>query len=168
MADDIKSSTGPPAGAVDGTPAALTGAEAIAELRTAYRDELLVLAAADLAAVGESELPVLALEEVAARLAALAAAALQAALLRYLAVAHFGRGRGDYVQGESPPHWPQVLAAATAAQQPAIDALWSSRSRRFDNAGEGERLAAALQPLLAAGMRSTLEQLYPSAAPDLP
>ena len=29
----------------------------------------------------------------------------EAALLRYLAVAHFGRGRGDWAQGESPPHW---------------------------------------------------------------
>ena len=91
-------------------------------------------------------------------------AALQAALLRYLAVAHFGRGRGGYVQGEAPPHWPQVMASATAPQQAAITALWSGRSRRFDNAGENARLAAALQPLLAASMRTAFLQLYPNAA----
>ncbi len=75
----------PPAGGKGGSPARLTGAEAVAALRTAYRDEMLVLAASDLAAVGEPELPVLDVEEVAARLADLAAAALQAALAVALA-----------------------------------------------------------------------------------
>ncbi len=66
----------------------LTGAEAIGALRTAYRDEVLVLAAADLAAVGEPELPVLDVADVAAQLADLADAALQAALA--VAVAETG------------------------------------------------------------------------------
>ena len=35
-----------------------------------------------------------------------------AALLRYLAVAHCGRGRGHWAQGEAPPHWREVVAAA--------------------------------------------------------
>jgi glutamate-ammonia-ligase adenylyltransferase len=76
---------GPPAGAPGGSAATRTGAEAIAALRTAYRDEVLVLAAADLAAVGEPELPVLDIEDVAAQLADLADAALQAALAVALA-----------------------------------------------------------------------------------
>jgi [glutamine synthetase] adenylyltransferase / [glutamine synthetase]-adenylyl-L-tyrosine phosphorylase len=70
----------PPAGAVGGVAATLTGAAAIEALRTAYRDELLVLAAADVGAVGEPELPVLEIEDVTARLSDLAAAALRAAL----------------------------------------------------------------------------------------
>jgi [glutamine synthetase] adenylyltransferase / [glutamine synthetase]-adenylyl-L-tyrosine phosphorylase len=82
----------PPAGSVGGGAATLTGSEAVAALRTAYRDEVLVLAANDLAAVGEQELPVLQLEEVASRLAALAAAALQAALA--VAVAELGGEQG--------------------------------------------------------------------------
>jgi hypothetical protein len=90
-------------------------------------------------------------------------AALQAALLRYLAVAHFGRGRGGYVQGESPPHWPQVMLNATAPQQAAITALWTGRSRRFDNAGEAERIALALQPLLGTSVRAAFAELYPTA-----
>ncbi|TQM44009.1 bifunctional [glutamine synthetase] adenylyltransferase/[glutamine synthetase]-adenylyl-L-tyrosine phosphorylase [Pseudonocardia cypriaca] len=57
----------------------LTGAEAVTALRAAYRDEVLVLAAADIAAVGEPDLPVLDVADVAAQLADLAAAALQAA-----------------------------------------------------------------------------------------
>ncbi|HEY4420037.1 MAG TPA: bifunctional [glutamine synthetase] adenylyltransferase/[glutamine synthetase]-adenylyl-L-tyrosine phosphorylase [Pseudonocardia sp.] len=82
----------PPAGSPGGAAATLTGSEAIDALRVAYRDELLLLAAADLAAVGEPDLPVLALEDVAAQLADLAAAALQAALA--VAVAEAGNEPG--------------------------------------------------------------------------
>jgi [glutamine synthetase] adenylyltransferase / [glutamine synthetase]-adenylyl-L-tyrosine phosphorylase len=60
--------------------AALTGPAAISALRDAYRDALLEIAAADLAAVGEPSLPVLPMEVAAAQLSDLAAAALQAAL----------------------------------------------------------------------------------------
>ncbi len=91
----------------------------------------------------------------------------QAALLRYLAVAHYGRGRGDWREGEAPPHWPQTVAEALAPQQAALQALWATRSERFDNAGDTPRLAAALQPLLQAAARDTLQRLYPTtpAAP---
>ncbi len=82
----------PPAGAADGSAAALTGAEAVAALRTAYRDELLVLAASDLAAVSERDLPVLDVADVASRLADLAAAALRAALA--VALAEVGEDAG--------------------------------------------------------------------------
>ena len=33
-----------------------------------------------------------------------------AAILRYLAVAHYGRGRGDWVEGEYPAHWRPLVA----------------------------------------------------------
>jgi len=87
----------------------------------------------------------------------------EAALLRYLAVAHFGRGRGEWVQGEAPAHWAQTAAAALAPQRLALDALWASRSDRIQNDGEAERLATALQPLLAAAAHATLEHLYPGS-----
>jgi [glutamine synthetase] adenylyltransferase / [glutamine synthetase]-adenylyl-L-tyrosine phosphorylase len=76
---------GPPAGGPGGSPAGLTGTAAVTALRTAYLDELLVLAASDLAAVGEPELPVLEVDSVAMTLADLAAAALQASLAVALA-----------------------------------------------------------------------------------
>src|SRR4051812_21633060 len=82
----------PPAGAPGGAAAELTGSAAIQALRTAYRDELVVLAAADLAAVSEPDLPVLDVEDVAARLSDIAAAALQAALAA--AVAEFSSDHG--------------------------------------------------------------------------
>ncbi|HEY0815701.1 MAG TPA: bifunctional [glutamine synthetase] adenylyltransferase/[glutamine synthetase]-adenylyl-L-tyrosine phosphorylase [Pseudonocardia sp.] len=83
----------PPAGAPGGTRARLTGSAAVQALRIAYRDELVVLAGADLAAVSEPELPVLDVEDVAARLADLAAAALQAALAVAAAEAQRDPGR---------------------------------------------------------------------------
>jgi glutamate-ammonia-ligase adenylyltransferase len=71
---------GPTSGGPGGARAQVTGAAAITALRTAYRDEVLGLAAADLAAVGEPSLPVMEVDEVAAQLADLAAAAIRAAL----------------------------------------------------------------------------------------
>ncbi|MEE2035180.1 bifunctional [glutamine synthetase] adenylyltransferase/[glutamine synthetase]-adenylyl-L-tyrosine phosphorylase, partial [Rhodococcus sp. CC-R104] len=59
--------------------AGLTGPEAVAALRTTYRDQLMLIAAADLAATVENE-PVLPYLEVGALLADLADAALTAAL----------------------------------------------------------------------------------------
>ncbi|MDT7551843.1 MAG: [glutamine synthetase] adenylyltransferase / [glutamine synthetase]-adenylyl-L-tyrosine, partial [Pseudonocardiales bacterium] len=70
----------PHAGGPGGGAARLTGPAAVQALRTAYRDELVVLAGADLAAVSEPELPIFDVEDVAARLSDLAGAALRAAL----------------------------------------------------------------------------------------
>ena len=52
---------------------------------------------------------------------------LEAALLRYLAVAHFGRGRGEWAQSETPPHWKPVVEAALSAEAEALAALWQGR-----------------------------------------
>jgi hypothetical protein len=87
----------------------------------------------------------------------------EAALLRYLAVAHFGRGRGEWVQGEAPPHWAVAVAEVLAPQREALAALWAGRSERVENAGEAERLAAALQPLLAGAASALLARLYPGS-----
>jgi [glutamine synthetase] adenylyltransferase / [glutamine synthetase]-adenylyl-L-tyrosine phosphorylase len=77
----------PLAGAEGGAAAAVTDSEAVHALRTAYRDDMLALAAADLGAVSEPSLPILPLEDVAAQLADLATAALRAALAVALAEA---------------------------------------------------------------------------------
>ena len=98
-------------------------------------------------------------------------ALLQATLLRYLAVAHFGRGRGQWRDGEAPAHWAGPVQQALAAHADAWRALWQGRSTSFDNPGESERLAQALQPLLSRCTRSSLDLLYPGAwepAPNNP
>ena len=65
----------------DATPtASVTGHSAVELLRLAWRDDVLLLAAADLQAVCEPELPILPVEVVSAQLADLAAAGLEGAL----------------------------------------------------------------------------------------
>ena len=70
----------------------------------------------------------------------------QALLQRYLVLAH---GLAPGVAG-------QRLAPALAAQQGALAALWRGRERRFNNAGEFESLARALQPLLSQALLNAL------------
>mgnify|MGYP006337435103 CR=1 FL=1 len=95
---------------------------------------------------------------------------LEAALLRYLAVAHFGRGRGDWAQGESPAHWREVVQRALLGQREALAMIWRERDgvggkAAGDDAPEAERLiAAALEPVLAQAMGDALRSLYPDAA----
>jgi hypothetical protein len=89
----------------------------------------------------------------------------QAALLRYLAVAHFGRGRGQWVQGEAPAHWVGVVHDVLAPGHEALAAIWAQRTTAFDNADEADRLAVALEPALARAARAALARLYPGAWP---
>jgi hypothetical protein len=84
-----------------------------------------------------------------------------AALLRYLAVAHFGRGRGDWAQGEYPPHWHALVAEVTSVHRDALTAIFASMDQRELGA---ETLAAALEPIVSASGREVLEHLYPGAS----
>ena len=86
----------------------------------------------------------------------------EAALLRLLAVEHFGRGRGDWVQGEAPPHWAGVVAGALAPLREALDATWSERSARPP--ADAATLAARLAPVVNEAARASLQHLYPDAA----
>jgi hypothetical protein len=121
-------------------------------------------------------------------------AVVEAALLRYLAVAHFGRGRGDWAEGESPPHWKEVVAAALGPYRETLAQIWRGRpapgtdtgdegtahdgrggedrggeARGGDSSG-GARpharaaLQAALEPVVRDAARAALLRLYPEAA----
>ncbi len=90
---------------------------------------------------------------------------LEAALLRYLAVAHFGRGRGDWAQGESPPHWRGAVERALQPQREALAAVWREREVGAGAADDaGRTLAAALLPIVTQVLRDVLRELYPAAA----
>ena len=85
------------------------------------------------------------------------------AILRYLAVAHFGRGRGNYVESEAPPFWQAEVEAALGAN--AIDGarLWQSVRAAPDLGAATNLIDAALTPVVTA----TLKRLYPDVAlPD--
>jgi predicted GTPase len=77
-----------------------------------------------------------------------------AGLLRYLAVAHFGRGRGGFIESEAPDFWQaeveRQIAAREAALLPAIHA-------------EPAALAELLQQIMA----QVLDRLYPLPSKNL-
>ncbi|HSJ96425.1 MAG TPA: DUF3482 domain-containing protein, partial [Myxococcota bacterium] len=82
-----------------------------------------------------------------------------AALLRYLAVAHYGRGRGDWVEGEYPAHWKPLVDEVTAERRAELDAIWAAAEQDAPEAGLGRRLGA----LSHAAIREALVRLYPAA-----
>ena len=93
----------------------------------------------------------------------------QAALLRYLAVAHFGRGRGDWAASEAPAHWQTAVAEVLAAQAEAWAAVWRDRDPHALAGGAddaqadaaAQRLASSMRPLLASAVDLVLGRLYP-------
>ena len=72
-----------------------------------------------------------------------------AGLLRYLAVAHFGRGRGGFVEGEAPAFWQSEVEAEVARNETALVAAWRD---------DGAQLFTAL---LERMMTDVLRRLYP-------
>jgi hypothetical protein len=93
--------------------------------------------------------------------------AAEAALLRYLAVAHFGRGRGEWSAGEAPAHWGLTAAAALAPQRALMANAWQTRGSDAMAATDvSATLAAQLHPLLTAAARDALRRLYPGAPVD--
>jgi hypothetical protein len=80
-------------------------------------------------------------------------------LLRYLAVAHFGRGRGDFVASEYPQHWRGIVEEEVAREASGLQETWHSA---ISGATE-DSLAASLRPRVDRILRSILARLYGSA-----
>jgi hypothetical protein len=83
------------------------------------------------------------------------ASRIEAAIVRYLAVAHYGRGRGEFRTGEPDPRWQQVAAQVVSAR-PAVVAELLARLR----AGPADDVERSMRELLW----QALETLYPEAA----
>lgn len=81
-----------------------------------------------------------------------------AALLRYLAVAHFGRGRGAWEEGELPPFWQEHVSAVVDQHKAALTALHTAASR-----GDAAQTDAALADLFQRAGGALLARLYPQA-----
>ncbi len=79
-----------------------------------------------------------------------------AAGLRYLAVAHFGRGRGDFVESEHPAHWRPELETAIGAETAALTAIWSEADRGAAAGG----LERPLREVIERVLRAVLAKLY--------
>ena len=84
---------------------------------------------------------------------------LTASVLRYLAVAHFGRGRGNFVESEAPAFWQQEVEAALALHQTALD----EALRVMRVPGSPDAVVANFSTLLARVVAQVLTRLYPEA-----
>jgi hypothetical protein len=82
------------------------------------------------------------------------------AALRYLAVAHFGRGRGNFVEGEAPAFWQAEVEAALSRVDADLARLWKAVRAAPDDAAAAQLVQDVVRPAAIA----TLERLYPASA----
>ncbi len=78
-------------------------------------------------------------------------------IARYLAVAHFGRGRGGFREVDLPNEWASRIADALAPDEERFAALWK-RAGSSDTA-----TASEIHALFDASLRRVLIDLYPAA-----
>ena len=88
---------------------------------------------------------------------------LAAALMRYLAVAHFGRGRGDFVAGLAPAHWLDTVNEAVQMRRAQLQSVWVIAHAADADSSINDTTAAALLPIVAASAREVLRRLYPDS-----
>ena len=81
------------------------------------------------------------------------------ALLRYLLVAHHGRGRGDYTDLDHPAHWTADVERHVAERADALQAAW----REAASGGRGSAVAQRLRPVVADVLRDLLRERFPGA-----
>ncbi|HEX8610434.1 MAG TPA: DUF3482 domain-containing protein [Telluria sp.] len=84
---------------------------------------------------------------------------LVSSILRYLAVAHFGRGRGNFVEGEAPAFWQAEVEGAAAQQAGRLAELWQA----LRTEGDAGKAGAEVEAIATAVARATLEKLYPGS-----
>ena len=83
----------------------------------------------------------------------------RSSLLRYLAVAHFGRGRGEWEEAEFPPHWRGAVEEAVGDEARQVRAIWS-RAKEVPR----EELDGQCEALLRRCAERLLVLFYPEAA----
>lgn len=84
---------------------------------------------------------------------------LVSSVLRYLAVAHFGRGRGNFVEGEAPPFWQGEVERAVGEWHD-LPKLW----RQVRDSDNIEMAATLVEQLVAEVTGKTLARLYPGTS----
>lgn len=84
----------------------------------------------------------------------------QFSLLCYLAVAHFGRGRGAWEDSEHPAHWREVVAQAAEPEKARLEEAWK-RAGDGKNPPTRAEIESELQGIVTACCAGILRQLYP-------
>ena len=83
----------------------------------------------------------------------------RAAVLRYLAVAHYGRGRGEWQQRGYPEFWNELVVRLVADHSDALEQALEQR----DDQPALEPLVQALSAVVTDIVRAALDELYPGA-----
>jgi len=83
-------------------------------------------------------------------------------LLRYLAIAHFGRGSGAYEDRALPEFWLPSVTRALGSRQGACHDAWSLAQASESEAGKNAALER-LAPLLGECAREVLLEFYPGS-----
>lgn len=98
---------------------------------------------------------------------------LRSSLQQYLAISHYGRGRGAYSDIQTPAHWHDALEQAIDQNRSALHAVWqkirqNSQQRPTGTADQAQPPAAPaeLEPLLLTILTHALNTMY--AALKLP
>ena len=85
----------------------------------------------------------------------------RSSLLRYLAVSHFGRGRGKYVEGESPAFWRAEVEQQISERTVALRTIWDAEV----DPARSDQSVHELRSVLTAATIGVLDKLYPATVP---
>jgi hypothetical protein len=80
-------------------------------------------------------------------------------MLRYLAVAHYGRGRGDWTSSEYPPHWQGLVEEVTLQRRQEFESVWLAAQ----GGASRDEVAKRLRPLVTATAGDILVRMYPAS-----
>lgn len=86
------------------------------------------------------------------------------ALLTYLAVSHYGRGRGEWRESTQPQHWNDTAESVLDAHADAIDLLWKNGVQK-DTAPE--MLFRQSRHLMTDCLTMLLQRLYPELGEEV-
>lgn len=85
-------------------------------------------------------------------------------LLAYLAVSHYGRGRGDWKESAQPQHWNDTAESVLDAHADAIDLLWKNGVQKDTSP---EMLFRQSRHLMTDCLTMLLQRLYPELGEEV-
>jgi len=83
---------------------------------------------------------------------------IESMVLRYLAVAHFGRGRGEWAESNQPDFWKELVVELTVAEEAHVE-------REVAQLQKGSERSDGLESIIRIIAANSLQRLYPQAFP---
>lgn len=82
------------------------------------------------------------------------------AMLTYLAVAHFGRGRGEWQESHEPAHWSREVDEVLQEYADRVDRVWKDG---VEKSAMPNLLFKSMQAIITECLAAVLSRLYPAA-----